>query len=305
MIKLNKQYYFLSNNDFLYTIILSTSSMQSQPERPQTMDKAVILAGGMGTRMRKQDESAGLTEDQAKVAGTGVKALIPIDRPFLDYVLTTLADAGYRQVCLVIGPGHDNVREYYDKTAAPTRLNISYAIQDKPLGTANAVAAAESFVGQDNFLTLNSDNHYPLAAVKALRELQGPGLAAFERESLIKASNIPADRVVKFAITDIDHNNHLQRVIEKPTTDQVAQMGDSVYLSMNCWRFTPNVFKACKEIAPSQRSEYEITDAAQHCIDTLGEQFTVIKSDEPVLDLSSREDIGPVTRLLTGAEVSY
>ena len=61
------------------------------------MEKAVILARGLGRRMRKTD-GASLRDDQQAVAATGVKALVPIDRPFLDYVLTALADAGYRQI---------------------------------------------------------------------------------------------------------------------------------------------------------------------------------------------------------------
>lgn len=269
------------------------------------MDKVVILAGGLGTRMRKQDEGAPLTADQAQVAGTGNKAMIPIDRPFLDYVITVLADAGYQRVCLVIAPGHDNVRTYYDVQAPPKRLTIEYAVQPKPLGTANALAAAEAFVGDDHFLMLNSDNHYPLDAVTALRELDGPGLAGFERSALIAGSNIPADRVLKFAAADVDDKGCLRQVIEKPSEAQIAELGDEVYLSMNCWRFTPNIFDACRKITPSPRNEYEVTDAAQYCIDQLGESFRVIKSNSPVLDLSSRQDVAPVTELLGGQKVSF
>ena len=61
------------------------------------MDKAVILARGLGTRMRAQDAVADLDADQDAVANTGIKALMPIDRPFLDYVLDALAEADYRR----------------------------------------------------------------------------------------------------------------------------------------------------------------------------------------------------------------
>ena len=57
-------------------------------------DKAVILARGLGTRMRKSDADAALDAKQAAAAETGIKALIPIDRPFLDYVLHVIAQAG-------------------------------------------------------------------------------------------------------------------------------------------------------------------------------------------------------------------
>jgi len=269
------------------------------------MDKAVILAGGMGTRMRKQDQSASLTAAQAEAAGTGVKAMIPIDRPFLDYVLAVLADAGYRQVCLVIGPDHHNVRDYYDTQCPPKRLSITYAIQPEPLGTANALLAAEDFAGNDPFLMLNSDNHYPLEAVGALRTLGSPGLVGFERRALIEGSNIPADRVPKMAVAKFDEQDHLQRVVEKPTEAQIAAMGGEVYLSMNCWRFSPSVFEACRNIPLSSRGEYEVPDAAQYCIETLGETYTVLKSNAPVLDLSSRQDVAPVTLLLSGHKADY
>ena len=47
--------------------------------------------------------------------------MIPIGRPFLDYVLSGLADAGYRRVCLVVGPEHQAVRDYYRREVALRR----------------------------------------------------------------------------------------------------------------------------------------------------------------------------------------
>ena len=82
------------------------------------MDKAVILARGLGTRMRQEDPGAGLSQAQKEVARSGIKALIPLGRPFLDYVLSGLADAGYRRVCLVIGPEHEALRRYCSRTSA-------------------------------------------------------------------------------------------------------------------------------------------------------------------------------------------
>ena len=75
----------------------------------------MILARGLGTRMRSGEADTPLDTEQSSAVSAGLKAMIPVGRPFLDYVLSALADAGFRQACLVIGPEHDVVREYYTR----------------------------------------------------------------------------------------------------------------------------------------------------------------------------------------------
>jgi glucose-1-phosphate thymidylyltransferase len=264
--------------------------------------KAVILARGLGTRMRKEDDHAQMDDRQSAIAATGVKALIPIDRPFLDYVLSVLAESGYREVCLIIGPEHQELRAYYENLD-PMLLKISFAIQEKPLGTGDAVRAAEKFAGRDRFLMINSDNYYPAEACRDLRLWDEAALAVFERDAMIAQSNIPADRVVKFAAVEIDSDGYLKRIIEKPDEKTLASLGNEIYLSMNCWLFGPKIFQACGAIKPSPRGELEITDAVQYAIEKLGEKFKVLKFAAGVLDLSSRSDIAPVAARLAGTEV--
>lgn len=266
-------------------------------------DKVVILAAGLGTRMRKMDEQAHLDADQAAIAETGVKALVPTGRPFLDYVLTALADAGYRRVCLVIGPEHDNLREYYGKTLTYERLSVEFAVQAEAIGTANAVASAREFCGDDLFLTINSDNYYPVESLRGLRELDQPGLAVYEREAMIAGSNIPADRITRFAVVETGDDGCMTRIIEKPSAEQVEAMPRPIGVSMNCWWFDARIFEACEKIDKSPRGEYEITDAAQYGIDRLGVKFKVLNYEAPVLDLTSRSDVEPVTQMLESKEV--
>lgn len=267
------------------------------------MRKAVILARGLGTRMRKADESAKLTAEEAAVAQTGVKAMIPIGRPFLDYVLHTLADAGYSQACLVIGPEHQQVRDYYGKIGAK-RISIDFAIQEKPLGTADAVAAAEKFAADEYFLCINSDNCYPPQAMAELRtKISTSGLAGFSRDAMIAGGNIPADRIAKFAVVKTDQSGRMTQILEKPDEATLAAMPHP-YVSMNCWRLGPTIFEACRNIEPSPRGELEITSAVQYAIDKLGETFQMLPYDLGVLDLSSRGDIASVKERLAGMEVS-
>ncbi len=267
-----------------------------------TMEKAVILARGLGTRMRKEDNNVKMSKEQAAVADMGIKAMIPIDRPFLDYVMHNLADAGYKHICLVIGPEHDKVREYYGQTLKPSRITIDFAIQEKPLGTADAVAATEKFADGDHILVINSDNYYPMEALVGLRELTEPGLAGFDKKSLI-AGNIPADRVNKFAVIQNDEQDYMTQIIEKPDDQTLAKIPEPILLSMNCWRFGPEIFTACKNISPSPRGELEIPDAVQYTIDTLNQRYKTVTVNAPVLDLSQRSDIDSVVSILKGSPV--
>ena len=267
------------------------------------IDKVVVMAAGLGTRMSKANSGAGLDAEQAAVADTGVKALIPIDRPFLDYVLTVVADAGYTKVCLVIGPEHHELRRYYGEELQTDRLTISFAVQEKALGTANAVPAAEKFADGDDFIVINSDNHYPLEALEGLRKLDGVGTALFSREGMFGGSNIPHERLRAFAVVQVTEDGYLKKIIEKPDEETLAALPEPLYLSMNCWRFGPRIFEACRAIEPSVRGEYELPDAVQYAMDKLGERYKTVPVDAAVLDLSFRSDVLPVAEKLAGVEV--
>jgi dTDP-glucose pyrophosphorylase len=260
--------------------------------------KAVIMARGLGTRMRQTDPAAALTTEQAKVAASGVKGMIPVGRPFMDFQLGALAETGYREICLVTGPEHESVREYYQRL--PTRrIRISHSIQPEPRGTADAVAAAQDFAADDPFLVLNSDNYYPAAALRALGNLDGPGLAAFSVKALIEDSGIPSERVTSFPVVESGEDNILSHL---KTSDKESGSG---YASMNCWRFNSGIFQACRAISPSTRGELELPDAVQYSIDRLGVRYRVLRFEEGVLDMSSRADVKQVAKRLGQTEVNF
>jgi len=264
--------------------------------------KVVILARGLGKRMRKADPSAGVASGQAAVADIGLKAMIPIDRPFLDYVLSTCADAGLTDVCLVIGPEHQQVRDYYEREISPTRIRIRFAIQESPLGTANAVLAAEEFAGSDSFVVLNSDNYYPRAALEPLHELNEPAIVGFDRDTLIQLGNVPAERAGRFGALDIYPDLYLRRILAAPS-EEMLRAGTPIYSSMNCFLFTPEIFRACREVPLSARSEYELPQAVQFAVDRYSARFMVVKVAAAVLDMSVRSDIALVAEHLRGVDV--
>ena len=264
--------------------------------------KAVVLARGLGTRIRHLTPGLVLTADQQAMADQGIKALVAVGRPLLDYALSNLADAGIADVCLVIGPEHNAIVERYRDTVHPTRLRITTAIQPDPKGTADAVLAAEPFAGQDEFLVVNADNIYPVEALAALVSLGTTGLIGFNPATLIAESNIPPDRIAQFALIQTSPDSSLIEIVEKPPAERRVPSAEC-RVSMNAWRFGPKIFAACRLVTPSARGELELQDAVTIAMTRFGERFQVVPFAGGVLDLSSRADIAAVTERLRGREV--
>ena len=254
--------------------------------------------------MRQADASARLDASQSAAADSGLKAMIPVGRPFLDYTLASLADAGLTEICLVIGPEHGAIRHHYTKAPRPTRFRIGFAIQEKPLGTADAVLAAERFAAGDHFAVVNSDNLYPASALKSLVHMGGAGLPVFRKSTLVTLGNIPEDRVSRYAVADVTRDGFLKRILEKPDPATFSSQGDDPWISMNCWRFSPGIFQACRESEVSPRGELELPRAVDYAVVTLGQRFRAVPCKEGVLDLSTRADIAAVAERLRGIQVS-
>jgi glucose-1-phosphate thymidylyltransferase len=265
-----------------------------------SMTKCVILARGLGTRMRCNDADSLLDAAQASAADSGIKAMVPIGRPFLDYVLSVLVGAGFQRACLVIGPEHNLVRDYYTREQRPTRIEVSFAVQSEALGTANAVLAAEQFAGTDEFLAINSDNYYPIDSLRQIQDLRAPGTVLFQAAELLRQGNIPEDRIRAFAYCVVDRDGFLADIVEKP--DTAANLRGDKLISMNCWRFDSRVFPACREVPISSRGEYELPAAVKLAIHG-GAKFRVAISHDGVLDLSRRSDIASVAERLKNVRV--
>ncbi len=100
-------------------------------------------------------------------------------------------------------------------------------------------------------------------------------------------------------------------ILEKPDAatfarhfgdDASTEAWDDVRVSMNCWRFGPSIFTACRSIELSPRGELELPNAVRYAVRILGERFRAIPVDAGVLDLSRREDIAEVERRLSAFE---
>jgi glucose-1-phosphate thymidylyltransferase len=247
--------------------------------------KAVILAGGLGKRMRSETAEVSLTAEQKAVADAGAKAMVPLadGRSLLELSLANLNAAGFAKFVIVVGTESKAIREH----CAKIRLDINFAVQERPLGTANALLAAESSIDDGElFGVFNSDNLYPVAPLRELVAAGKPAMLAFERTALIERGNISEERIAKFASVETDADGSLKKIVEKP-----ERVEPDALISMNAWVFSPKIFAACHAVSPSVRGEYELTSAAEYLVGTLGENIAAIRAKAGVLDLSSRADI--------------
>lgn len=262
--------------------------------------RAVVLAAGRGTRMQAADDSVGLTPEQEAAADRGLKMLVPVHgRPFLAYVLHELAEAGFEEVCLVVGPGDDDPVRTAVEAMPIERLQVVFGVQSEPLGSAHALLAAEGCVGDAPFIVINADNIYTAEALRAVAALDGPGLAGYDADALVARSNVTPEQVAAFALIEVE-DGYMTGIVEKPDASTALAMDDAP-VSMTLWRFEPSIFAACRDIEPSERGELELADAVMLTL-RRGDRYRVVPVQDGVLDISRRGDIPAVESRLRGVE---
>lgn len=269
---------------------------------------AVILARGLGTRMRA-DDGVELTAAQRSAAAAGAKGLMPVaGYPLLDHVLHALAVGGVKDVIFVVAPRETALRGRYLGEARPTRLRVHFAVQLDARGTADALNAARDVVdaagphdaeGCAHFLMLNADNLYPVESIAALVALSGPGLIAYEAGALSAQGNIEPGRVMAFALLDLAADDTLKEIVEKPAPEHPLAQASEHWVSMNLFRFDSTIFEDCAAVRPSARGELELTDAVRAAV-ARGVRFQAVRQRLPVLDLSRRGDVAGVEARLAG-----
>jgi glucose-1-phosphate thymidylyltransferase len=120
---------------------------------------------------------------------------------------------------------------------------------------------------------------------------------------LIRGGEIPADRVAAYAFLDLNDDGSLRRIVEKPDPSVASRYGAGAVVSMNCWRITAEVFRACRDVPASPRGEFELPLAMQYAIDVLGTRITMVPAEDTVLDLSRRADVPTVAARLKNVEI--
>ncbi len=208
--------------------------------------KALLLAGGLGTRLRP------ITHSRAK-------QLVPVaNTPILFYGIEAMAEAGIKEIGVIVGDTSDEVRAALGD-GSQFGVSFTFLPQDQPLGLAHCVLIAREFLADDDFVMYLGDNllEQDLAAFVATFEAARSTADAPVAQILLKQVPDPH----RFGIATLDASGHVLRLVEKPEDppSDLALVG--VYL------FDPTIHEAVRAIEPSARNELEITDAIQWLID--------------------------------------
>ncbi len=271
--------------------------------------KAVVLARGLGTRMRREAEDVQLSQQALRAAERGHKALMPLrGRPFLDYIADSLLRAGLNELAFVVAPDADPMRAAAERISAVSGAHVECVVQQEARGTADAVVAAEDFVAGEPFVVCNGDNLYPDAALCAATSRQDSAcwVVAFDREALVREGNIEPERARAFAVVILGSGQRLRGIVEKPEQPEQYKQEGRLWINMNLYRFTPAIFSACRAIEPDPlRQELELTTAVALLLARGEPEFGVLPCEGGVLDLTARADVPAVERALGDRCLSF
>ena len=203
--------------------------------------KALLLAGGAGTRLRP-------------ITHTSAKQLVPVaNKPVLFYGLESIRDAGITDVGMIVGDTASAIQAAVGDGRA-FGLDVTYISQEAPLGLAHAVLIAHDFLGDEDFVMYLGDNFLVGGITSLVEEFR-----SFRPDAQIMLTHVPDPR--QFGVAELDSAGQVIGLEEKPERPKSDLALVGVYI------FTAAVHESVRHLKPSWRGELEITEAIQWLID--------------------------------------
>lgn len=243
--------------------------------------KGIILAGGSGTRLYP------LTRVISK-------QLLPVyDKPMIYYPLSVLMNAGIRDILIISTPQDTPRFKELLGDGGKLGINLDYAVQESPDGLAQAFVIGEKFIGKENVAMILGDNIFAghglkkrlLAAVKHAEE--GKGATVF---------GYYVDDPERFGIVEFDKNGKAVSIEEKP------QKPKSNYCVTGLYFYDNKVVDYAKNLKPSARGEYEITDINKIYLKNDNLHVEVLGQGFTWLDTGTHESLADATNFIKTVE---
>jgi glucose-1-phosphate thymidylyltransferase len=225
--------------------------------------QGVVIAAGEGTRLRP------LTEDKPK-------PLVEVDgQPILTYCLDKLVELGADDLYVVVGYKKEQIITHYGDEYEG--VPITYCHQREPRGIAHALLTVEEHI-DDDFLLMLGDNIFEANLADVVERMNED-----RADAAFLVEEVPYEEASRYGVCDTNDYGEITAVVEKPDDPPTNLVMTGFYA------FSPAIFHACHLVQPSDRGEYEISDAIDLLIHS-GRTIDAVRMDGWRKDIGYPED---------------